>query len=235
MKRRQKQKIIGIILAVVIAAGAYGATSLDLFTPQQTYESISLEEIPPYEDQPYIVINENKPSFNDEDRQRLSTATYEYYSELDGLGRCRYVEACVGTETMPTEERGSIGMIKPSGWYTVRYDFVEGQYLYNRCHLIGFQLTGENANERNLITGTRSMNVDGMLPFEEFVADYVKETGNHVMYRVTPIFEEGNLLANGVQMEAQSVEDDKVSFNIFVYNVQQGVVIDYATGESYAE
>ena len=239
MKKRTKNKLIGLLVAAFIAFGAYGLTSYtDLFSGTETRipeTAVTLDQLPEYGGSPYITINSNVPNFTAADIERLSAETYEYYSELDSLGRCGYVEACVGTETMPTEERGSIGMIKPSGWHTVRYDFVEGKYLYNRCHLIGFQLTGENANERNLITGTRSMNVDGMLPFEEFIADYVRKTGNHVMYRVTPIFEEGNLLANGVQMEAQSVEDDKVSFNVFVYNVQQGVVIDYATGESYAE
>ena len=136
---------------------------------------------------------------------------------------------------MPTEKRGNIGQVKPSGWQTVKYDFVDGKYLYNRCHLIGYQLTAENANKKNLITGTRSMNVDGMLPFENMVADYIKETKNHVLYRVTPIFIGDNLVASGVLMEAQSVEDEGegILFNVFVYNVQPGVAIDYETGESW--
>ena len=145
------------------------------------------------------MIGDNKPRFSDEE---LTVSDYESYSELDELGRCGAAQACVGTDLMPTAKRGEIGMIRPSGWHTVKYDVVDGNYLYNRCHLIGFQLTGENANERNLITGTRYMNVDGMLPFENMVADYIKETDNHVMYRVTPVFEGENLVASGVLMEA---------------------------------
>ena len=167
----------------------------------------------------------------------MTTSSYEVYSPLDGLGRCGAASACVGVDLMPTEERESIGQVKPSGWQTVKYDCVDGKYLYNRCHLIGFQLTGENANKQNLITGTRYMNVDGMLPFENMVADYVKETGNHVLYRVTPIYDGDALVAGGVQMEALSVEDKGtgISFNVYVYNVQPGVEIDYATGESWLE
>ena len=176
-------------------------------------------------------VENNEPDFSDEDR---NTASYEYYSELDEEGKCGVVEANIGLELMPDEERGSIGQVKPTGWHTVKYDNVDGKYLYNRCHLIGYQLTGENANEKNLITGTRYMNTEGMLPFEDMVADYIRETGNHVLYRVTPVFEEDNLLASGVQMEAMSVEDEGegVSFNVYVYNVQPGIEIDYATGES---
>lgn len=193
---------------------------------------VSLSTIPAYSGSPYVNINGGTPNFSKSD---LTTKSYEYYSNLDSLGRCGVVYACIGRDIMPTEGRGSIGMIKPTGWHTVKYDCVDGKYLYNRCHLIGFQLTGENANEENLITGTHYMNVDGMLPFENMVADYVKETGNHVMYRVTPIFKGNNLLANGVQMEAYSVEDegDGICFNVFVYNVQPQITIDYATGESY--
>ena len=154
---------------------------------------------------------------------------------MDELDRCGVAYANICTELMPTEERGSIGQVKPSGWHTVTYDNVDGRYLYNRCHLIGFQLAGENANEQNLITGTRYMNVEGMLPFENQVADYVEETENHVLYRVTPIFYGDNLVASGVQMEAWSVEDqgEGVCFNVYVYNVQPGITIDYATGESW--
>ena len=153
---------------------------------------------------------------------------------MDELGRCGVAEACIGIDLMPTEDRGAIGQIKPSGWHTVKYDIVDGKYLYNRCHLIGFQLTGENANEKNLITGTRYFNVEGMLPFENMVADYVKETENHVMYKVTPVYDGDNLVAKGVIMEAYSVEDkgEGISFNVFVHNVQPGIVIDYKTGES---
>ena len=198
---------------------------------QSDSKPISLDSIPAYSGKAYVYINNGNPGFSDSD---LKTKSYEYYSPRDRLGRCGVVHACIGRDIMPTEDRGSIGMVKPTGWHTVKYDCVDGKYLYNRCHLIGFQLTGENANEENLITGTRYMNVTGMLPFENMVADYVKETGNHVMYRVTPLFKGNNLLAHGVQMEAYSVEDDGdgICFNVFVYNVQPQITIDYATGES---
>ena len=164
----------------------------------------------------------------------LSDKAYEFYSELDELGRCGYAIACVGIEIMPTEERGEIGMIKPSGWHTVKYDVVDGKYLYNRCHLIGYQLTGENANKLNLITGTRYLNIEGMLPFENLIADYVKDSGNHVLYRVTPIYDGDNLLATGVQMEGFSIEDNgaEICFNVFAYNAQPYIDINYKTGES---
>lgn len=193
--------------------------------------SAQLDNMEAYHGEPYTVINDNVPVFTAED---LVTDSYEHYSELDHLGRCGVAMANVGTDLMPTEERGSIGQVKPTGWQTVKYDIVDGKYLYNRCHLIGYQLTGENANKQNLITGTRYLNVDGMLPFENMVADYVKETNQHVLYRVTPIFTGDNLVADGVQMEAMSVEDkgDSICFNVFVYNVQPGITIDYATGES---
>lgn len=179
----------------------------------------------------YTVLNNNIPEFSENE---ITTTAFEEYSELDDLGRCGVAFACIGEEIMPTEERGAIGQIKPSGWQMAKYDIVDGKYLYNRCHLIGYQLSGENANEKNLITGTRYMNVDGMLPFENKVADYIKETKNHVMYRVTPIFEGNNLLAKGVQMEAFSVEDngEGVSFNVFVNNIQPGVEINYLDGTS---
>lgn len=194
-------------------------------------ESIDLSSIPAYVDAAYVEIDNNRPDFSDDD---LSTTSFEEYAPLDSLGRCGVAFANISTDLMPTEERGSIGQIKPSGWKTVKYDFVDGKYLYNRCHLIGYQLTAENANKQNLITGTRYLNVDGMLPFENMVADYIKETENHVLYRVTPIYEGNNLVASGVQMEALSVEDDGkgICFNVYCYNVQPGVVIDYATGES---
>lgn len=196
--------------------------------------TVSLDSIPPYFGQPYVPVNDNVPEFTEEE---LTADAYEYYSPLDELGRCGFAQASVGVELMPTEERGAIGSVKPSGWQTVKYDCVDGKYLYNRCHLIGFQLTGENANKQNLITGTRYMNVDGMLPFENLVADYVKETEHHVLYRVTPCYTGENLVAGGVQMEAMSVEDggEGVCFNVYVYNVQPGVEIDYATGESRLE
>lgn len=191
----------------------------------------SLEEIPEYSGEPYIVIEDNQPDFPEED---LTDASFESYHELDDLGRCGAAYANIGQDLMPTEKRGSIGQVKPTGWHTVKYDIVDGKYLYNRCHLIGYQLTAENANEKNLITGTRYMNTEGMLPFENMVADYVKETGGHVLYRVTPVFLEDDLLVEGVQMEGYSVEDegDGICFNVFVYNVQPGIRIDYKTGES---
>lgn len=191
----------------------------------------TLDDIPEFSDEPYVIINDNKPEFTVE---MQSDKAYEFYSDLDELGRCGYVMACVGTEIMPTEERGEIGMVKPTGWHTVKYDNVDGKYLYNRCHLIGYQLTGENANRKNLITGTRYLNIEGMLPFENLIADYVKETDNHVLYRVTPIFVGDNLLATGVQMEGYSVEDNgaKICFNVFAYNAQPDIEINYATGES---
>ncbi len=193
--------------------------------------TITIEEIPDYQGDPYVVINENEPSFSSDE---LSSDSFETYGELDELGRCTIAFANLSTDLMPQEERGSIGQVKPSGWQTVKYDCVDGKYLYNRCHLIGYQLSGENANECNLITGTRYMNVEGMLPFENMVADYIKETGNHVLYRVTPIFVEDELVARGVQMEAYSVEDEGASicYNVFVYNVQPGIMIDYSDGSS---
>lgn len=190
----------------------------------------SLSDISEYSGKPYAVVNNNKPFFQ---KDEISKNSFEYYSPLDSLGRCGVTLACIGQDIMPTEDRGEIGQVKPTGWHTVKYDCVDGKYLYNRCHLIGYQLTGENANTRNLITGTRYMNVDGMLPFENKVDDYIEETNNHVMYRVTPIFEGDNLLATGVLMEAYSVEDNgALSFNVFCYNVQPGVSIDYETGDS---
>lgn len=196
--------------------------------------SAKVDDVPVFSGKPYVVINDNKPEF---DQNGIKNESYETYEELDELNRCGAAMACIGADLMPTEDRGAIGQVKPSGWQTVKYDFVDGKYLYNRCHLIGFQLTGENANERNLITGTRYMNVQGMLPFENMVADYIKETGNHVLYRVTPVYDGDNLVARGVQMEALSVEDagEGIEFNVYVYNNQPGVIINYATGESRIE
>ena len=197
------------------------------------YGFASIEGIPDYSGKAYVALNNNQPTFTAEE---IKTQSYEYYSPLDSLGRCGVTHACVGRDIMPTEERESISSVKPSGWVNNKYDseLVDGGYLYNRCHLIGFQLTGENANKQNLITGTRYLNIEGMLPFENMVADYVKETGNHVMLRVTPLYAGNNLVASGVQMEAWSVEDEGegICFNVFAYNVQPGIVIDYATGEN---
>ena len=198
---------------------------------ESTETVFALLEVAAYNGEPYVAINGNTPYFTDDD---LTTTSFETYSPLDDLGRCGVTYACVGQDIMPTEERGSIGQVKPTGWHTVKYDCVDGKYLYNRCHLIGFQLTGENANEENLITGTRYLNIEGMLPFENMVADYVQETNNHVLYRVTPIFEGENLLASGVLMEGYSVEDEgaEICFCVYAYNVQPGVTINYATGDS---
>lgn len=201
-----------------------------------TKQSISFDinSIPDYSGKAYIAVNNNTPYFT---KSELATKSFEHYAALDSLGRCGVAYASIGIDIMPTEERGSIGSVKPSGWHTIKYENVDGKYLYNRCHLIGFQLSGENANERNLITGTRYMNISGMLPFENMVADYVQETRNHVMYRVTPIFEGKNLLASGVLMEGYSVEDDGdgVCFNVFCYNAQPGIKINYANGDSESE
>ena len=196
-----------------------------------SFEPEASVDIPDYVGELYVVMNDNIPFFT---KDNLPTTSFEYYSELDELGRCGVACANIGQDLMPTEEREGIGQIKPSGWQTIKYDNVDGKYLYNRCHLVGYQLSGENANEKNLITGTRYLNVQGMLPFENMIADYVKETGNHVLYRVAPIFDEDDLLAYGVLMEGWSVEDegDGICFNVFVYNVQPDIVIDYATGNS---
>lgn len=196
--------------------------------------TFSLREIPAYSGTPYTEVNDNKPYFTEAD---LTTQSFEIYSELDSLGRCGVAYANVGQDLMPTEPRGEIGAVKPTGWHLVKYDNVDGKYLYNRCHLIAYMLAAENANPQNLITGTRYLNVQGMLPFETKVCDYVKNTGNHVLYRVTPIFDGDNLLANGVLMEAYSVEDagEGISFCVFAYNVQPGIGIDYATGDNWAE
>ena len=213
-----------LLLCCIVLAGCTPS-----FQSQTVYAT--LEDLPAYSDSPYVVLNDNQPDFSQED---MSTDSFESYSPLDLLGRCGTAFANIGADLMPTEDRESISSVTPSGWINKEYD---GQYLYNRCHLIGYQLTGENANEENLITGTRYMNVEGMLPFENMVADYIQETGNHVLYRVTPIFEGSELVARGVQMEALSVEDEGegICFNVYVYNVQPGITIDYATGDSWED
>lgn len=229
--------IITLILIIFIGyyENKYG-TDVDGNQNVQVSESIqksfNLDDIPEFDGKtPYVIINNNEPSFPEED---FNSNSFEKYSELDSLGRCGVAYANVSKETMPTEARGEISKVKPTGWHTVKYDCVEGKYLYNRCHLIGYQLTAENANKQNLITGTRYLNVDGMLPFENQVAEYVKQENGHVLYRVTPIFKENNLVANGVQMEAESVEDkgEKVKFNVYAFNVQPNIKIDYLTGNS---
>lgn len=239
---RKRKKIDSLEQAIVVIILLAIFLVVSRFMPQEeeiakgitstTQISFSMEDIPEFDEStPYVVINENIPEFEE---QYFTSQSFESYSELDELGRCGVAFANIGIDTMPTEARGAIGSVKPTGWHTVRYDIVDGKYLYNRCHLIGYQLTAENANKQNLITGTRYLNVEGMLPFENEVAEYVKGTENHVLYRVTPIFEGENLVASGVQMEAESVEDrgDGVEFNVYVYNNQPGIKIDYLTGES---
>ena len=242
MGRRKNKKTIKIIFAFIIAilVGIASYFNIDIpgYINNEAKENVisyttsfDLTTIPEFTDEPYVVLNNNEPEFNEED---FTKETFEIYSELDVLGRCGPAFANIGIETMPTEERGEIGQIKPSGWQTIKYDIIDGKYLYNRCHLIGYQLTGENDNEKNLITGTRYMNVEGMLTFENMVADYIETTENHVLYRVTPIFEGENLVASGVQMEAKSVEDngEGICFNVYVYNSQPGIEINYTTGAS---
>ena len=226
-----KRRILCTSLIAVLLASLFGCASLPEERPQEDAVTMTIDEVPVYSGDPYVVINDNEPSFSSEE---LESDSFESYGELDDLGRCTIAFANLSSELMPQGERGSIGQVKPSGWQTVRYDSVDGKYLYNRCHLIGWQLSGENANERNLITGTRYMNTEGMLPFENMVADHIKETDGHVLYRVTPIFVEDELVARGVQMEAYSIEDAGASicFNVFVYNVQPGIEIDYSDGSS---
>lgn len=226
-----KNRWIAYILSMILC---FTMTGCDFALANTTYKkqvnTVEIKDIPSYSDKPFVIVQNNKPNFG----KVKNTKSYESYGKLDSYGRCTVAEACIGKDLMPTKKRGSIGQVKPTGWQTVKYDWVDGKYLYNRCHLIGYQLTAENANPNNLITGTRYMNVDGMLPFENMVADYIKETGNHVLYRVTPIFEGNNMLATGVQMEAKSVEDngEGICYNVFVYNVQPGVKINYKNGAS---
>ena len=219
-----------VALIIICSSALIGENGKEYYSPTPQI----LGDISKYSGQPYVVINDNNPGFLEKE---LTTKSYEEYSQLDGMGRCGVAEACIGIDLMPTEVREDISNVEPTGWINQEYEIVEGGYLYNRCHLIGFQLSGENANERNLITGTRYMNTEGMLPVENIVADYVKDTGNHVMYRVTPIFEGSNLVASGVQIEAESVEDngEGIQYNVYVYNVQPGITIDYATGDNWIE
>ena len=252
MKKLRKQLLLLAALLVLTLTGCEGqdllsteradsgseVTAAYTMTESQITDqaptAVSVLDVPEFSGEPYVVLNGNEPDFTDEEK---TTESYEHYSGLDSLGRCGVAEANIGQNLMPTEKRGAIGQVKPTGWHTAKYDNVDGKYLYNRCHLIGYQLTGENANEENLITGTRYMNTEGMLPFENLVAEYVHETDNHVMYRVTPIFENENLVASGVQMEAESVEDGGkgIKFNVYVYNIQPDIIIDYKTGDNRAE
>ena len=236
-EKRFRQTLLMLTTAFSLLLTACGTVSDYEYTDTgsadvQIREYESVADVPEYSGEPYVEINENQPEFTEEE---ITTEAFEAYSELDALGRCGEAEACIGEEIMPTEERGSISEVKPTGWKNEKYDNIDGEYLYNRCHLIGYQLSGENANAENLITGTRYMNTEGMLPFEDMVADYVHETENHVMYRVTPVFEGEDLVAPGVQMEAESVEDDGkgVCFNVYVYNVQPDITIDYTTGDNW--
>lgn len=243
MNKREKNKIqkfiYGLIIIILGLIITYYSPKIENNEKnnniQTTISSFDLSSIPEYTDNPYVYINNNIPNFREEE---YTTKSFEKYSKLDDLGRCGVAYANICKEIMPKkdEKRESISEIKPSGWKNVKYDgIIDGKYLYNRCHLIGWQLAGENANKQNLITGTRYMNVEGMLPFEDLVDDYIeKNENNHVLYRVTPIFKEKNLVASGVQMEAYSVEDNGkgIQFNIYVYNVQPGIEINYLTGES---
>lgn len=228
MNKKTKRILEIIILLAMICYYGYS----EIIDKSMSYmPSYNIKEIPEYNDKAYVLINNNEPNFEDLSKSAVS---FEVYSELDDLGRTTQAYASLGKELMPTDSRKSINQVKPSGWHTVKYDIVESKYLYNRCHLIGFQLAGENANENNLMTCTRYMNTIGMLEFENKVAEYIKETGNHVLYRVTPMYDGDNLLAKGAQMEALSIEDngEGIKFNVFVYNVQPGIEIDYKTGES---
>lgn len=234
MKKSKLTKIItSLVILIVLFISYQFHDEIQNFVDDITGNNISyaLEDVPEYNGKEYVILNDNIPEFNENDK---ITKTFERYSNLDKLGRCGVAYANISLDTMPSETRGSIGMIKPSGWHTVKYDIVDGKYLYNRCHLIGYQLAGENANEKNLITCTRNTNAKVMLKFENEVANYVKETNNHVLYRVTPIYKNGNLVASGIQMEAYSVEDNGkgLQFNVYVYNIEEGIEIDYATGDS---
>ena len=233
--KKIERKIIYLLILLLFSVIMYYFANTQVQQINNSNEisqvSFDLSSIPEYSNEPYVIINNNKPLFTKEDE---NINPIEQYGDLDYLGRCTKAFAKVGIDTMPTKERESISSIKPSGWKSVKYDIVDGKYLYNRCHLIGYQLTAENANKENLITGTRYLNVEGMLTFENQVAEYIRKTKNHVLYRVTPIFENENLVASGVNIEAQSIEDNGngICFNVYVYNVQPGIEIDYKTGIS---
>ena len=234
-KSKKSNIYVTIILFVVVSLITYYQDDINRWINKSVgYDysvSYDMSNIPAYNGKNYVYIDDNKPNFKEDDKENCS---YEKYSELDYLGRCGTATSCIGKDLMPTSERESIGSVKPSGWQVAKYDFIDGKYLYNRCHLIGYQLTGENANPKNLITCTRQMNTVGMLEFENKIANYVKKTNNHVLYRVKPIFYDDNLIASGVEMEALSLEDNGkgISFHIFVYNVQDNIEIDYKTGNN---
>lgn len=234
IKHRKLKMYAGALVTCILAAAAV-SHERSLYVGEQTEFTELLDSVPEFSGEPYVEVNGNVPYFTDEEREKGLTA-FEEYGELDSLGRCTAAFASICLEIMPTEERGKIGDIKPTGWYNKKYPgIISDLYLYNRCHLIGYQLSGENANEKNLITGTRYLNITGMQPFEDYVDDYVEDTGNHVLYRVTPIFEGDNLVASGVLMEGESLEDSQIEYCIFAYNVQPGIVINYADGSSYEE
>ena len=233
-KLLRKKRVRKALIAAIVAALALAVSALfPAPKPDSTATRLDPTTLPAYSGAPYIVINNNIPAFSEDE---LTTTAYETYSDLDALGRCGAALASCGIETMPgdDEDRGSISSVTPSGWVQAEYNHISGKWLYNRMHLIGWQLSAENANKRNLVTGTNYLNIEGMLPFENMVADYIKETGNHVAYRVTPIFEGNNLLCSGVEMEGYSIEDggEGICFHVYCYNVQPGVSLNYATGES---
>lgn len=234
MKKGNRNALLSLCVVVcicIVCFVVYMSLKVD-----EKVDEISLDTLPEYSQNAYVTINDNEPDFEEYEITEAQTS-FETYNQLDELGRCTMAKASVGKETMPKTDRESISSVKPSGWQNERYDFVPGGWVYNRCHLIGYQLTGENANARNLITGTRYMNTEGMLPFENEIAEYVKATGENVLYEVTPIYEGENLVASGVHMQACSVDDDceSLAFNVYAYNVQPGVEIDYATGENEKE
>ena len=231
-KRNVSMLLSSLALALIIGIHTYYTGNSSAYTNNNddiNYK-YDISDIDKFSEYNYIELNGNVPVFEEVDTSK----SFEKYSELDNLKRAGSAFANIGVDLMPTEKRGSIGMIKPSGWHTIKYDIVDGKYLYNRCHLIGYQLTGENANPKNLITCTRQMNTKGMLDFENKVAEYIRSTNNHVLYRVTPVYKDDNLLATGVIIEAKSVEDNGkgILFNVFVYNIQNGIEIDYKTGDS---
>lgn len=237
-RKKSNNKLLLFLIFLILALYLqYGDTikntlSTDFSRIIKIHKSYNIGEVPEYSGTDYVYINNNVPSFDD---LAKTTNSFEVYSKLDLLGRCGEAYANIGKELMPTKKRESIGSIKPSGWHTTKYDIItDGKYLYNRCHLIAYQLTAENANPKNLITCTRHANSVVMVEFENKVANYIKKTNNHVLYRVTPIFKENNLVASGIQMEALSIEDKGkgIKFNVYIYNVQPGIEIDYKTGRS---
>ena len=230
-RRKRKKSYKNIIILLFIIITTYFKDDITRFLASKFVVSYALSDIPEYTDKKYVFINNNIPEFKDEDK---NTNSFAYYSDLDILGRCGVAYANIGIESMPTKEREGIGMIKPTGWHISKYDFIDGKYLYNRCHLIGYQLTGENANPKNLITCTRTMNAKTMLEYENQVANYIRKTHNHVLYRVTPIFKDNNMLATGVEIEAESIEDNGkgIRFNVFLYNVEDHVEINYLDGSN---